>query len=235
MMRQIVLDTETTGLSTKDGHRLIEIGCLEMIDRRITNNHFHCYMNPERIVEEGAIKVHGITNEFLKGKPRFADIAEKLFAYLNGAELIIHNAPFDLSFLDAEFSRINKTWAPLTKFCKVIDTLVMARHEHPGQKNSLDALCSRYSVNNTHRDLHGALLDAKLLANVYLLMTGGQSQLFSETAEKTELKNVDERIVSSMIHDLPVIYASATELNAHQDFMKKLLETHTSTAIAKSN
>lgn len=222
-MRQIILDTETTGLSSQHGHRLIEVGGLEMINRRLTGKRFHAYINPERMVDEGAVKVHGITSDFLKDKPVFAKIADDLFTFLNGAELVIHNAPFDIGFLNAEFARYKKTSSPITQFCGVIDTLVIARREHPGQQNTLDALCRRYGVNNKHRDLHGALIDAALLAEVYLLMTGGQSQLFAPSTEK---KNQDEisvaKVSTETVHvDLPVIYASADELVAHEEWMKK--------------
>ena len=159
MLRQIILDTETTGLSPNHGHRLIEIGCLEMVNRRMTKRRFHYYINPQRAIDEGAVKVHGITQEFLKDKPTFDVIAEELFSFLEGAELIIHNAPFDLSFLNAEFSRVNQSRVPITQFCSVIDTLVIARREHPGQQNTLDALCRRYGVNNKNRDLHGPQMD----------------------------------------------------------------------------
>lgn len=222
-MRQIVLDTETTGLSPEHGHRLIEVGCLEMVNRRITNNHFHAYVNPKRAIDEGAVKVHGITEAFLKDKPVFSEIAESLFAFIDGAELIIHNAPFDLGFLNMEFGKINPSRAPITQFCSVIDTLVMARREHPGQQNTLDALCRRYGVDNKHRDLHGALLDAELLAQVYLLMTGGQTQLFaSNEPEKSEgcVETMQQLVRTS--HALPIITATAEELSAHDAFLEKL-------------
>src|SRR3990167_8976529 len=219
MTRQIILDTETTGLSPDQGHRLIEVGCMEMINRRMTKNNFHVYINPQRIIDAGAAKVHGITEAFLKDKPTFDQVADELFSFLNGAELIIHNAPFDLGFLNAEFSRINKSRAPITQFCSVIDTLVMARKEHPGQQNTLDALCRRYGVNNKHRDLHGALIDAALLADVYLQMTGGQSQLFS--AEKIESVSVSvtyNKKIQRAEKTLPIISANESELAAHELF-----------------
>ncbi|MCX7120946.1 MAG: DNA polymerase III subunit epsilon [Gammaproteobacteria bacterium] len=225
MTRQIILDTETTGLSPQQGHRLIEVGCLEMINRRVTQNRFHYYVNPKRAIDAGAIKVHGITEEFLKDKPVFEDIADALFDFINGAELIIHNAPFDLSFLNAEFERVNKKRAPITQFCSVIDTLPMARREHPGQQNTLDALCRRYGVNNKHRDLHGALIDAALLAEVYLLMTGGQTQLFESEVSKEEINTgaiIQEKIKRS--HALPVIMANAEELSAHDAFLNKIAQ-----------
>jgi DNA polymerase III subunit epsilon len=175
-MRQLVLDTETTGLSVELGHRIIEIGVIELVNRRPTGNHFHRYVNPEREVEAGAVSVHGITNEFLADKPRFAEIAHDLWEWIGGDELIIHNAPFDVGFLDLEFRRCG-IGRPLAEMCAVTDTVQMARKLHPGQKASLDALCKRYEVDNSHREYHGALLDARLLADVYLAMTGGQSML----------------------------------------------------------
>lgn len=176
-MRQIVLDTETTGLEAQDGHRIIEIGCVELLNRRLTNNRFHYYLNPDREIDAGAMEVHGITNESLLDKPRFHDVSADLMTYLQGAELIIHNAPFDVGFLDAEFSRIDKKWPGIASHCTITDTLQMARRLHPGQKNNLDALCKRYAVDNSQRELHGALLDAEILAEVYLAMTGGQTSL----------------------------------------------------------
>jgi len=179
--RQIVLDTETTGLEPKQGHRIIEIGCVEMVDRRLTGNNFHQYLQPDREIDAAAVEVHGITNDFLADKPRFGDVVHELLGYLQGAELIIHNAPFDVGFLDHEL----KWWAEkqnaepptIEALCQVTDTLVMARKMHPGQRASLDALCQRYGIDNTHRELHGALLDSEILADVYLAMTGGQISL----------------------------------------------------------
>jgi len=175
-MRQIILDTETTGLEPSDGHRIIEIGCVELIDRRLSHKHFHQYINPERDIEDGALEVHGISREFLLDKPRFRDIAEEFLAFVAGAELIIHNAPFDLGFLDNELSLLGRD-DRMADHCGVLDTLELARDLHPGQRNSLDALCKRYEVDNASRTLHGALLDAEILADVYLAMTGGQSDL----------------------------------------------------------
>lgn len=176
-MRQVVLDTETTGLEPEQGHRIIEIGCAELVDRRLTDRRFHCYLNPEREIEDGAWEVHGISREQLRDKPRFADIAEELLDFLRGAELIIHNAGFDVAFLDAELARLPRRLGPLARYCKVTDTLALARHAHPGQRNSLDALCARYRVDNSLRQRHGALFDAEILADVYLAMTGGQASL----------------------------------------------------------
>lgn len=224
MNRQVVLDTETTGLSPEKGHRLIEVGCLELVNRKITGNNFHYYVNPERSVDQGAIEVHGLTNAFLADKPLFAEIAEELFQYLEGAELIIHNAPFDLGFLDAEFMRYKKRMAPIKNHCAVIDTLPMAREIHPGQQNTLDALCRRYGIDNAHRELHGALLDAELLAEVYLRMTGGQKQLFVESKSSDEdmRQLVEEQVVLRRDKPTPVLRASSDELIAHQAFLNQL-------------
>ena len=175
-MRQIVLDTETTGLEPGDGHRIIEIGAVELIDRRLSGQHFHQYLNPERDIEDGALEVHGITREFLQDKPVFADVAQEFLDFIEGAELLIHNAPFDIGFLDMELGLINSP-VRIENHARVLDTLEMARDLHPGQRNSLDALCKRYEVDNSSRNLHGALLDSEILADVYLAMTGGQSDL----------------------------------------------------------
>lgn len=183
-MRQIVLDTETTGLEAAT-HRIIEIGCVELRHRRQTGNNFHVYLNPEREVDAGAVAVHGLTNEFLADKPRFADVAAELQGYLGDAELIIHNAAFDVGFLNAELRRNDATVPDLSTRCRITDTLALARQLHPGQKNTLDALCKRYRVDNSRREFHGALLDAQLLAEVYLGMTGGQSALTLESNRGT--------------------------------------------------
>jgi DNA polymerase-3 subunit epsilon len=191
ILRQIVLDTETTGLEPKQGHRIIEIGCVEIINRRTTDRHFHHYIQPDRKIDEDAEKVHGITDEFLKDKPRFSDIVAEFIRFIKGAEVIIHNADFDVRFINHELSLLKQAWQPFEHYCRVLDTLALARKRHPGQKNSLDALCKRYTVDNTQRDLHGALLDAEILANVYLAMTGGQVTLLNsrENAAKAYQKN----------------------------------------------
>ncbi|MGB5835383.1 MAG: DNA polymerase III subunit epsilon [Thiohalocapsa sp.] len=177
-MRQIVLDTETTGLEPAEGHRVIEIGCVELMERRLTKRNFQCYLQPDREIDAGAVEVHGISNDFLADKPRFGDVVDEFLAYCRGAELIIHNAPFDIGFLNNELRLWRGDDAPaIDDLCNVTDTLVMARNMHPGQRNSLDALCKRYEVDNSRRDLHGALLDAEILADVYLAMTGGQVSL----------------------------------------------------------
>lgn len=224
-MRQIILDTETTGLSYKEGHRVIEIGGIEMIDRRLTDNHFHQYINPEREVEAEALAVHGITNEFLLDKPNFSVVAQSFFDFVDGAELIIHNAPFDMGFLNFELKKVLPNFKRLEDHCTVLDTLVLARKRHPGQRNSLDALCKRYEVDNSDRDLHGALLDAKILAQVYLNMTGGQVALFAASHED-EVNDAGGEVrtkrQSRQVGDLPVMKASDDELSAHQAFLDRL-------------
>ncbi|MBC6906901.1 DNA polymerase III subunit epsilon [Saccharophagus sp. K07] len=224
-MRQIVLDTETTGLEPQLGHRIIEIGCVELINRRLTGRHYHQYINPEREVDQGAIEVHGITNEFLADKPSFAAIADEFWEFIRGAELVIHNAGFDIGFLNHEFARLNRP--PVTSECTVLDTLALARQKHPGQKNSLDALCKRYGVDNSHRDLHGALLDSEILADVYLLMTGGQTALeLGSDAPDAAAQQVSGPVsmgrISSDRRPLRIIYASAEELEAHQNKLKAI-------------
>ena len=184
-MRQIVLDTETTGLNVDEGHRIIEIGCVELLNRRATGRHFHRYLNPERAIEDGALAVHGITRERLAQEPKFAEIAQELLDFIRDSELIIHNAAFDIAFLEREFARLPAA-APLLlrQICRIVDTLALARERHPGQRNSLDALCKRYAVDNSNRQLHGALLDARILADVYLAMTGGQSLLALDESQR---------------------------------------------------
>ncbi len=174
-LRQVILDTETTGLTVEDGHRIIEIGCLEVVNRRITGNNLHFYLNPEREIDEGAQAVHGLSLDILRDKPRFAEVARDILGFVADAEVIIHNAPFDVGFLNAELARLGEP--PFPTRCRVLDTLALARELHPGKRNSLDALCERYGVSNAHRKLHGALLDAELLADVYLAMTRGQDSL----------------------------------------------------------
>jgi DNA polymerase-3 subunit epsilon len=224
MSRQIVLDTETTGLEPSQGHRIIEIGCVELINRRLTGNNYHQYLQPDREIDEGALQVHGISNEFLKDKPRFNDIVDDLMNYLKDAELVIHNAPFDVGFINHELKSVDKGLGSIADHCTVIDTLVMARKMHPGQKNNLDALCKRYDVNNTQRDLHGALLDAEILSEVYLRMTGGQVGLALDSEQSTE-KEDGVATVSRISADRPplrVISASKDELSAHAEFLKKM-------------
>lgn len=217
--RQIILDTETTGLDPASGHRIIEIGCVELINRRFTNNNFHSYLNPERDVEAGALKVHGISQDFLQDKPLFKHVIGDLLDYLKNAELIIHNAPFDVGFLNCELQLSGNELGKITDYCSVTDTLAMARSLHPGQRNSLDALCKRYRIDNSQRELHGALLDAKILGQVYLAMTGGQGSLFSETSADT-LKNSTHKSSPQFIpidqrKPLSVITPSKEEEEAH--------------------
>ena len=186
-MRQIVLDTETTGLEVTRGHRVIEIGCVELLNRRASGRHFQRYLNPEREIDAGARAIHGISAADLAGKPRFAEIAAEFTQFIAGAELVIHNASFDLAFLDAEFARLDGPEpVRIAALCPVLDTLVLARQMHPGQRNNLDSLCKRYGIDNAHRELHGALLDARILADVYLAMTGGQSALALDAAARHE-------------------------------------------------
>lgn len=217
-MRQIVLDTETTGLEAQDGHRIIEIGCVELLNRRLTPNRFHYYLNPDRQIDQGAIEVHGISNESLLDKPRFHDIADDLLGYLQGAELIIHNAPFDVGFIDAEFKRLNARWQGIASHCRITDTLQMARRLHPGQKNNLDALCKRYTVDNSQRELHGALLDAEILAEVYLAMTGGQTTLGLDQEVTNSLGEQADTVrrLDARRPALKVIRADAQETTLHQ-------------------
>jgi DNA polymerase-3 subunit epsilon len=227
MSRQIVLDTETTGLSPDQGHRVIEVGCVEMINRRLTGNNYHQYIQPDRESDEGALQVHGITTEFLKDKPRFKDVIEDLLEYLEGAELIIHNAPFDVGFLNHEFSLAGEQYGGVSSHCKVIDTLVMARKMRPGQKNNLDALCKHFEVNNAHRELHGALLDAEILSEVYLRMTGGQVHLLLDEEEANKSKGgmpASKRIAKDR-KQLPVIAATEQEQEAHAEILKAMGDT----------
>lgn len=222
--RLVVLDTETTGLNPQEGHRIIEIGCVELLNRRLTGRRFHEYINPERIIDAGAIEVHGISNQFLEGKPTFAGIVDDFIAFIQGAELVIHNAPFDVGFINYEFSRLNNETGAVTEYCKVFDTLTYARKKHPGQRNSLDALCKRYSIDNSHRDLHGALLDAEILADVFLLMTGGQSSLLDEGVEKTEalVVNNEVKFLSANRAPLKVISCTEEELTAHHQRLEAI-------------
>ncbi len=235
-LRQIALDTETTGLDPTKGHRIIEIGCIEMIDRRFTGNNFHVYINPERDIDAGAVAVHGITAASLADKPKFADICADFKKYIDGAQLIIHNATFDLGFINAEFKLLDKKIQQVERFCSVVDTLMLARKMHPGQKNSLDALCKRYNVDNTHRQLHGALLDAQLLARVYLSMTGGQTSLFGSQVSGSS-RHAENQIQDNIINQLlendktfRVIYASSEELEQHQQRITQIAKKSRSTA-----
>ena len=223
--RQVVLDTETTGLSTSDDHRIIEIGCVELINRRLTGETFHQYINPEREIDAGAMEVHGITNEALADKPLFAEIVTDFMRFIDGAELIIHNAPFDIGFLDHELTKITSEPRRINTVCTILDTLKLARDKHPGQKNNLNALCRRYDVDNSNRELHGALLDSEILADVYLAMTGGQVS-FSLAGEKTTKQQIDPKGMN--IRDrkkrkrFKVIKATKLELQEHRKHLELL-------------
>ena len=227
-MRQIALDTETTGISTDEGHRIIEIGCIEIENRRITGNEFHCYLNPEREIDEGATRVHGLTLEKLSNEPLFKEVAKEFLNFVSGAELIIHNAAFDVGFLNKEISLLEWDESSIEDHSLVMDTLKMAREMHPGKKNSLDALCTRYEIDRSMRQVHGALIDADLLAKVYLAMTGGQDALDLDqpilNSQEIQTKNKENKNIS-----LKVQKASIDELSEHEDFlsmMKKNGECH---------
>jgi DNA polymerase-3 subunit epsilon len=224
MMRQVVLDTETTGLEVARGHRIIEIGCVELINRRHTTRTFHRYVQPDREIDEAAIEVHGITNQRLSDEPRFPEIVDEFVDFISGAELIIHNAEFDVGFLDNEFRLANLKSTNIAGLCPVIDTLPLARQIHPGQRNSLDALCKRYLVDNSGRDFHGALLDAQLLADVYLAMTGGQTALFLDDSESGGEDREGGIAVRGSRPDLNlvVVRATAAENAAHEAMLEKL-------------
>jgi DNA polymerase-3 subunit epsilon len=218
-MRQIVLDTETTGLNPRTGDRIIEVGCVEIFNRKLTGNNFHAYINPERDSDEAALAVHGLTTEFLSDKPKFHEIAEELRAFVDGAEVIIHNAPFDLGFLNHEFERLGLP--PFIKHCGgVIDTLVHAKELHPGKRNSLDALCDRYGISNAHRKLHGALLDSELLADVYLAMTRGQNMLSMDV--EVESSGGGTLVEAGPLGEILVLAPSLDELAAHDEMLAAL-------------
>lgn len=222
-MRQIVLDTETTGLEPAEGHRVIEIGCVEIVNRRLTERTFHYYLNPEREIDREAENVHGLSSAFLADKPKFSEIAAEFLAFIEGAELVIHNAAFDVGFLDAEFARLTPPGPAVARVCGVLDTLMMARQLHPGQRQSLDALCKRYGIDNSVRELHGALLDAQLLADVFLAMTGGQAELglgsevTTSAAARKRPRKIDRNALS-----LVVQRATADELAAHEAALDRL-------------
>lgn len=223
-MRQILLDTETTGIGHDHGHRIIEIGCIELVNRKLTGKQYQVFLNPQREVDEGAFRVHGISSEFLKDKPLFKDIVSDFLQFIGGAQLIIHNAPFDVGFLNAEFKHL-KWKKKLEDYCDVFDTLVLAREKHPGQRNSLDALCKRYDIDNSNRQLHGALLDAEILAFVYLAMTGGQTSLFAQMqSAETNSQVKEEKITALHMPNPVVIKATQEELEQHVllvDYLKK--------------
>ena len=220
-MRQIVLDTETTGLDPAQGHRIIEIGCIELINRRFSGNRYHQYLQPDREIDAAAVEIHGITNEFLSDKPRFGDVAEDFLNFIRGAELIIHNAPFDVGFINNELNLLSQGHGSLREYCTVLDTLEHARRLHPGQRNNLDALCKRYGIDNSQRELHGALLDAEILADVYLAMTGGQVTLSLEGVR--EGSAVSSTVVNRLDPNRPrlrVIKAGAEEAAAHNRYLE---------------
>ena len=220
-MRQIVLDTETTGLNPRTGDRVIEIGCVEMVNRRLTGSNLHFYINPERDSEEGALAVHGLTTEFLSDKPKFAEISAELLDYVSGAEIIIHNAPFDVGFLDVEFGRLGVP--PFLKHVAgVIDTLVQAKSMYPGKRNSLDALCDRYGISNAHRVLHGALLDAELLAEVYLAMTRGQNSLTIDLHVEEHAADGEDSPLNLALAAVLVLPAAADEVESHELVLNSL-------------
>jgi len=226
-VRQVVLDTETTGLDWQQGHRVIEIGCVEIVNRRRTDNTYHCYLNPERDVDPGAQEIHGLSLEFLSDKPLFADICDEFLAYLGDAELVIHNAPFDLGFLDCELREHGPAApGPLSRSHPVLDTLILARKQNPGQRNSLDALCKRYGIDNSKRSHHGALLDAELLADVYLAMTGGQGALLlgEDEAGSREVSDAMPRQLDRSGLNLVTLQVSPDELAAHQAHLELLDE-----------
>ena len=221
-MRQIVLDTETTGLEPALGHRVIEIGCVEIVNRRITEHRYQQYLNPQREIDDGAVEVHGITLDDLREKPQFGEVIADFIEFIRGAELVIHNADFDVGFLDAELALVGSAWGNIKDYCTVFDTLQLAREVHPGQRNSLDALCRRYEVDNTHRGLHGALLDAELLAEVYLAMTGGQASLALETAAAHDSPQRQRHGEGGGRAALAVIAPTQAELAAHHATLRAI-------------
>jgi DNA polymerase-3 subunit epsilon len=223
-MRQVVLDTETTGLEVEQQHRVIEIGCVELLNRRLTGRRFHQYLNPERDIDEGAVQVHGLTRERLAKEPTFAHVHREFLEFIRDAELIIHNAPFDVAFLNAEFARIEAAHR-VADLCRVLDSLALARQMHPGQRNSLDALCKRYSVDNSHRDYHGALLDARILAEVYLAMTGGQGSLTLSAESDTVRSRAPQAQPLRSQNPIVVISASDEETAAHEHILALLDKT----------
>ena len=225
-MRQVILDTETTGLNPKKGDRIVEIGCLEMIDRRLTGRQLHYFINPERDIPEEVVAIHGITNEQVKDAPKFTQIADELWHWLDGAELIIHNAAFDMGFLNAEYQLLakqqGKAFRELESVCGVLDTLKLAREKHPGSRVSLDALCKRYGIDNSHRTLHGAILDSEILSDVYLMLTGGQTDLLLDDADPAPVaaNSMDLSALAAVQGELVRIVPTADELAAHQDMLQ---------------
>ena len=220
-MRQVVLDTETTGLEVEQGHRILEVGCVEIIDRKLTRRHFHQYINPERDIDDGALEVHGISRDFLNDKPVFKDVWEGFCEFVKGAELIIHNAAFDVAFIDHEMKLVSTSLGKITDYCGIIDSLEIARQKHPGQKNNLDALCKRYMVDNSQREMHGALLDAEILADVYLMLTGGQVSLSLGTDSENQASQQIHRLDSNRPR-LKVIKASVEEAARHEEKLNEI-------------
>ena len=239
-MRQLVLDTETTGLEVGLGHRIIEIGCVELVNRRLTGRNFHKYINPDREIDDGALEVHGITQEFLSDKPRFVDIWDEFKEFLQGDELIIHNAPFDVAFLNHEIGLLNLGLPSIQDQSSVVDSLALAREKHPGQRNSLDALCRRYSIDNSQRVLHGALLDAEILSDVYLLLTGGQGGLF-DVAEETKSEDHVDKVInvsatdSQSLSGFLEVKASESEVREHEEFLSFIEERNSNASIWRSS
>ena len=222
MKRIVVLDTETTGLDPKSGHRIIEIGCIEIIDRKPTKNHYHQYINPNREVEQSAFAVHGLSNSFLADKPLFKNIAAEFLEFIKGSEVVIHNAPFDVGFINEEFKLLKSNYKKVELYCKITDSLVLARSMHMGQRNSLDALCKRYEIDNTQRVLHGALLDAELLAEVYLKLTGGQTAMTFSIQNDEVNQDRSESLVNTQKKNFKVIKASDEELISHQEKLAEI-------------
>ena len=238
-MRQLVLDTETTGLEVGLGHRIIEIGCVELVNRRLTGRNFHKYINPDREIDDGALEVHGITQEVLSDKPRFVDIWDEFKDFWQGDELIIHNAPFDVAFLNHEIGLLNLGLPSIQDQSSVVDSLALAREKHPGQRNSLDALCRRYSIDNSQRVLHGALLDAEILSDVYLLLTGGQGGLF-DVAEETKSEDHVDKVInvsatdSQSLSGFLEVRASESEVREHEEFLSFIEERNSNASIWRS-
>lgn len=238
MSRQIVLDTETTGLELSDGHRIIEIGGIELINRRSSENSFHCYVNPERTVDKEALEIHGIDNDFLSSQPYFSDIAESFLSFVDGAELVIHNADFDVGFINSELCRLEQVPSDISEACQILDTLSMARRMHPGQRNSLDALAKRYNVDTSKRELHGALVDARILADVYLAMTGGQVSLSLEGTEQADVSlELKWKKINRDHLDLRILRATPEERSAHEAMITRMREqaSHASTSIPEED
>ncbi len=225
-MRQIVLDTETTGLETSDGHRIIEIGAIEIVNRQVTDHFYHQYLNPERDIDTGAEEVHGISLASLQDKPKFREVCEEFLDFVCDGELIIHNAAFDIGFLNYELQCIEHKLKDINEICKVTDTLKKARKLHPGQRNSLNALCKRYEIDNSYRELHGALLDAQILADVYLAMTGGQVSLSLAATTEAQKKDKNSSKQSTKIHDLKVASASKEEMAEHEKMLQHIAQNN---------